>query len=280
MINRITRKLTPVRKALLALAGLVAVAAPVFIGALSAQSKPDEAKFEVASIRPGNPEINRVGMQFTPGGMQASNVTLKFLIMMAYDVQPQQVSGGPGWMDSDRFNVNAKGPEGEAGLSPEAHRQLTRQRLQALLAERFALVVRKESKEMTGYALVVAKGGPKMTESPSPESRGIRQNRGELNGQGISMDLLARQVGIQLGRRVVDKTGLTGRYDFTLKWSPQPGEGGLLGRPGAAVPGEAAESSGPSLFTALQEQLGLRLESQKVAGDLIVVERADKPSEN
>jgi uncharacterized protein (TIGR03435 family) len=245
----------------------------------------DEEKFEVASIRPGSPEINRVGMQFMPGGgFQGSNVTLKALITMAYDVQPQQVSGGPGWMDSERYVVNAKGPSGGAQANPEELRQLVRRRLQALLAERFGLVIQRESKEIAGYALVVAKGGPKLVESKGQANGGIRQTgRGEVSGQGVSMDMVARVIGRSVGRTVVDKTGLTGRYDYTLRWSPQPGEGGFGGPrgpgPGPAT-GDSADSSGPTIFTALQEQLGLRLESQKVAADLIVVERAEKPSEN
>jgi uncharacterized protein (TIGR03435 family) len=241
----------------------------------------EEAKFEVASIRPGNPEINRVGIQFMPGGgLQASNVTLKALITLAYDVQPQQVSGGPGWMDSERFVIQAKGPGGADRASREEERRLALLRLQALLAERFGLVIRRESKDISGYALVVAKGGPKLVESKAT-ANGIRQmGRGEVSGQGVTMDMVARTVGRAVGRTVVDKTGLKGQYDVSLKWSPQPGEGGGFGPRGTAPAGDSADSSGPSLFTALQEQLGLRIESQKVAADLIVVERAEKPSEN
>ncbi|MFN7918514.1 MAG: TIGR03435 family protein [Bryobacteraceae bacterium] len=260
------------------------VVAVAVAGALDAQSKADDSKFEVASIRPGNPEINRVGIRFTPGGgLQASNISLKFLVQMAYDVQQHQISGGQGWMDSDRYEVTAKGPEGAPHHTPEEDRRLARVRLQNLLAERFQLVVRREKKEGQGYALLVAKGGSKLTESKSPETRGIRQSgRGELTADGVPIELLANVIGRQMGKTVVDKTGLTGRYDFSLRWTPQPGEGGGLFRgPGPGPgPAEAADAAGPTLFTALQEQLGLRLEAQKIMADYIVIEKGEKPSEN
>jgi bla regulator protein blaR1 len=284
MTNRISRKLTPVRKGLLTAATLVAIAVPVCIGVLHAQAKPDDARFEVASIRPGNPEIKRAGLQFTPGGgLQATNITLKFLVQFAYDVQWRQVSGGPGWIETDWYNVIAKGPSDSNQASPAEQRQLSRRRLQTLLSERFGLVVRRESKVTAGYALIVAKGGPKLKETALPESLGIRgASRGEISGEGVSLELFANWASGSTGRNVVDKTGLTGRYDFTLRWSPQPGESGPSkgGVVAAPAPADAGDPSGPTLFTAIQEQLGLKLEPQQVSADFIVIERAEKPSEN
>ncbi len=248
-----------------------------------AQDSGDD-KFEVASIRPGDPSNNRIGVQFTPGGgIQANDVTVRMLITMAYNVQPHQVSGGPGWLDSDRYNITAKSPASAQPLTPEQTRALVSKRLQNLLAERFNLKIRQESKEGQGFALVVAKGGAKMKESqgggPGPMMR--MGGRGDLSGQNMTIEMLTRMLSTNTGKTVIDKTGLTGRYDFSLKWVPAPGEGAMFrgGGPGPA-PSEAGEASGPSLFTAVQEQLGLKLESAKVDTPLIVVLSADKATEN
>jgi bla regulator protein blaR1 len=279
--NMNTRKLTLRARAALAAAILPAAFAPLFLATLVRAQSADDGEFEVASVKPGDPAGNQVMMRFTPGGgVRLVNATLKAMITLAYGVQPAQVAGGPGWIDSDRFEVVAKGPAGAGPpKSPLEEREKTQVRLQALLKERFRLAVRTETKEMSGYGLTIAKGGVKMSESAAPERRGIRQTgRGELSAQGVSMDLMANLLGRTLGRKVVDQTGLTKTYDFDLHWTPEPGEGGL-GRPPGPAPADA-ESSGPTIFTALQEQLGLRLESQKVDTELIVVEGAEQPTEN
>ncbi len=287
MENTISRQLSLSAKAALAAGALGAIATPFLTGMLNAPAMRAQTAaadtFEVASIKSGNPTADRIMMQFTPGGgVRFVNATLKSMITLAYSVQPSQVTGGPGWIDSDRFEVVAKGPEqaGPAGSALE-ERERTQRRLQALLKERFGLAIRLETKEMAGYALLAAKSGVKMTESAATENRGgmMRQTgRGEVSGQGVSMEQLANLLGRTLGRKVVDRTSLTKSYDFTLRWSPQPGEG-VPGRPGGPAPADS-ESSGPTIFTALQEQLGLRVESQKVETELIVVERAEKPTEN
>jgi uncharacterized protein (TIGR03435 family) len=282
MKNTISRQLSFSAKAALTLAALAALLTPFLTGMLSAPAARAQAQaadaFEVASVKPGDPAEDRVMMQLTPGGgVRLVNVTLKSMITFAYNVQPAQVTGGPGWIDSDRFEVVAKGPESAGPApSPLEDRDRTQRRLQALLRERFGLVLKKETKEMPGFALMVAKGGAKMTESASADRRQMRLGgRGEFSAQGISMEQLAAQLGRTLGRKVVDQTRLAKTYDFTLRWSPQPGEGG----PGGPRPADS-DSSGPTIFTALQEQLGLRLESQKVQTEMYVVERAEKPSEN
>jgi uncharacterized protein (TIGR03435 family) len=163
--------------------------------------------------------------------------------------------------------------------------------VQSLLAERFNLKVSHSSKELPIYALVVAKNGPKLTKSAdappgpgAPGGPGARRmmsfQMGELTATGISMSMLADRIAREVGRNVVDKTGLEGRYDFTLHWtsdrqalSAGPADGG----PG---PAPSANSSGPSIFTALQEQLGLKLESQKGPVETLTIESVEKPSEN
>jgi uncharacterized protein (TIGR03435 family) len=169
--------------------------------------------------------------------------------------------------------------------------------LQALLADRFKLSIHRETKELPVYALVAAKNGPKLQEAkadatypngikgPDGVARGgmMRIGGGEVTGQGLPIANLTRMLSQQLGRTVIDKTGLTGKYDFTLQWTPDESQGPMFkGADGAPPGGNPAppESSGPSLFTAIQEQLGLKLESQKGPVEIIVIDHVEKPSQN
>jgi uncharacterized protein (TIGR03435 family) len=162
-----------------------------------------------------------------------------------------------------------------------------RERLRALLAERFQLTLHRETKEQSVYALVVAKGGPKLQQGQAKEATGprgpmMRMGRGELSGQGVELEMLTRTLSSQLGRTVIDRTGLKGNFDFKLTWTPDPGQS--AGPPGGLPAGADAppppDPNGPSVFTALQEQLGLRLESQKGPVEMLVIDRVEKPSEN
>lgn len=157
-----------------------------------------------------------------------------------------------------------------------------RARMQALLAERFQLAVRKEKKEVPVYALVVAKNGPKLKESQVAGAEGKRMMRGrpgDLEVEGVSVDGLANFLSRSMERPVIDKTGLTGKYDFRLQWTPeQRGPGGMEKEAGigAATP----DPMGATIFTAVQEQLGLKLEATKGMAEVVVIERAEKPTEN
>jgi bla regulator protein blaR1 len=270
-----------------------------------AQSSPDS--FEVASIKPSDPGTPGITFRNGPGRLDISGATLRILIEQAYDVRDFQISGGPGWMDSDRYDIKAK-IEGGLTASPDPmnianqrkQMELQRERLRSLLAGRFQLKIRRETKEMQAYILTPAKGGPKLKESkieePAPTSDGnkapqrprgpmIRIGRGQITGQSVSLDFLAQMLAQQVGRPVIDKTDLKGTYDFTLEWTPDPGQG--FG-PGFAPPAgpprpdnpAPAESSGTSVFAAIQEQLGLKLESQKAPVEIVVIESVEKPSEN
>ena len=164
----------------------------------------------------------------------------------------------------------------------ETYRQQMRDRVRSMLADRFQLTVHRETKEGAVYALVVAKGGPKLKENTEGAGRpGIfARRRGELTGTSALIQWLTQALSNQLSRPVVDKTGLTSKYDFQLQWTPDPSQI----PPGMPPPGvEAlppADPNGPDVFTAIQEQLGLRLESQKGPVDVLVVDRIEKPSEN
>ena len=245
-----------------------------------AQSK---KKFDVASIKPNRETDNRFMLRNLPGGsFTAAGVTLKMLIMNAYGVQAFQISGGPGWIGTDRWDIQAKA-EGVDGRVP---REQFEQMLRALLEDRFQLKVRRESKEMPVYALVMAKNGPKLAEhagDPPKPGEAVRIGYGSLQYEKARVAALAFQLSVQSGRTVIDKTELAGEYDFALRWTPDPEEGGpesigLPPDPNRKIP--PVDPNLPSIFTALQQQLGLRLESQKGPVDILVIDRVEKPTEN
>jgi bla regulator protein blaR1 len=159
-------------------------------------------------------------------------------------------------------------------------RELDRLRLQSLLADRFNLKLRKESRQMPIYAMVVAKNGPKVQQAPEAEGRsGFLSGRGEVSATRVGMEAFAQFLGEQAGRPVLDMTGLKGNYTFSLKWSPDTNL--AVGTPDATNnPPPPPDSSGPTLFTAIQDQLGLKLDPQKSPAEVLVVEVAEKPSEN
>jgi len=238
---------------------------------------PASASFEVASIKPDRSGDMRFFVTWQPGRFNATGMTVKFLITIAYDVKDFQVSGGLSWVNSERYDIEAKEPDSIAQemekLPREQRRQLSESMLQSLLADRFQLKLTRGTKDMPAYALVVAKNGPKLHEvkvedtpaaAPSgpgghPHGPMMRMQPGELNGQGVGLSFLANVLSQQLGRQVLDQTGLKGNYDLALKWTPEQGEGMMLGGPGGGgrPPDNAAppDTSGPSIFTALQEQL-------------------------
>jgi len=250
--------------------------------------------FEVASIKPAAPDARGTMIRMMPGGaLTVTNATLRMLLTLAYDVRDFQISGGPGWVGSERYDINAKAersataepvqedPRNMTDAQRKTNQEQMRQRLQALLAERFQLAIHRETKEAPVYALVVGKNGPKIQESKEGGPR-LMMGRGQLNGQGALMEMLANILSNQLGRPVLDKTGLQGKYDFKLEFTPDPGQaagpfGGLGPGPDAPPP---PDPNGPSIFAAIQEQLGLRLESTKGAVEMIVIDRVEKSSEN
>ena len=241
------------------------------------ESGPPAKEFEVASIKPADPNMNRVQIGIQPGGrFTASGVNTSFLIQQAFNVRDFQITGGPAWIRGDRYEINAK-PDGAVN-GQEGMRPL----FQKLLADRFKLEYTRKTKEMPVYHLVVNKGGLKIKENPDPNgpnSGQIRIGRGQIVGNGMSMEILARQLSQQLGRLVVDKTGLTGAYDFTLNFTPE-GAAGMRGPDGGGdTPSAPVEGAAPSLFTAVQE-LGLKLESAKGPVEVIAITRVEKPSEN
>ena len=260
--------------------------------------------FEVASIKPNHSADMRMMIRFMPGGLRTTGSTVKRLITLAYNVRDFQVSGGPSWIDTDKFDIDAKESDALAEelekLPPDERPVKMGMLVQSLLADRFGLKVSHASKDLPVYALVVAKNGPKIQVAKpgdtyangmkGPDGRALghagmmRVMPGELTGQGVSIQFLAQDLSQRLGRNVLDQTGLKGSYDFTLKWTPEQGGPGMMGLSPGAGPGPDSppppDPSGPSIFTAVQEQLGLKLESTKGPVEIIVIEHVDKPSEN
>lgn len=245
--------------------------------------------FEVASIKPAAPPTDgrmMVRMGNDPGRINYTNVSLRNVLMRAYNVKEPQIVA-PDWMNADRFDIVAKLPEG-------ATREQVPQMLQALLADRFKLAIHREQKVMPVYALVAAKGGVKLPSSEeSGQLRMMVSPRGRHLTGKVTLAQFADMLSNFLDRPVIDKTETKGTFDIDLEWSGDEGGGmrmfGGMG-PGPMGPGPmpapkeqaaAPNADAPSLFTAIQEKLGLRLDSQKAPVDLIVVDHAEKlPTEN
>jgi bla regulator protein blaR1 len=244
-----------------------------------AQSPVSRKQFDVAAVKPAAFADGHFELRDPVGGsFAATGVTLKMLIMRAYRVHSFQVSGDPDWAHTLRWDIRAKA-EGEGGRMPSAQFE---EMLRALLEERFQLKVDRKTREMPVYALLVAKNGPKLNLAAGG-SPGVQMRPGSITFTKSSTASLAAQLSLLAGRVVVDKTGLTGVYDFELRWAQEPGQGSpeAFGLPPVASDAPPpVGANGPSIFTALQEQLGLRLESQKGPVEILVIDHVEKASEN
>jgi uncharacterized protein (TIGR03435 family) len=184
--------------------------------------------------------------------------TLRNLVGFAYSVQDFQISGGPAWSDSAHYDITAKM---DSAASPDQVRLM----LQSLLQDRFNLRFHRAIRSRPGYALVIDKNGPKFVESKNP-GPGLGLGRGHLIGLGANTEMLAKALSSQLESPIVDKTGLKALYNFTLTWTPDD---------------QTADSTGPSVFSALREQIGLKLVPVKnVPVEVLVIDHVERPSEN
>lgn len=270
------------------------------LGALPAAAQaapPAHRAFDVATIKPSNGNNPpRESIDVTPDRFQATDMTLKELIKVAWDLNygaDDQVAGGPPWVASTRFDVDAKEDAGlaaELAKLPQPQRgEAVRAMLRDLITQRFQLRLHHETRQLPVYELVVAKGGPKLMPAADPAATSKPADRsgtqdpprrwirfagvGELEGYSTDMETLVTALCMQPeigGRMVLDKTGLTGNYDFKLKWTPDI----------FLSASQSAANSGPSLFTALQEELGLRLDSAKAPVDRVVIDGVSPPSAN
>ncbi len=268
------RKMLASAVGMFALGGMVD--APQMLVAQPTSAPP--LKFEVASVRPVDQSVGvGVGIGIAQGRFVANNVSLQMLIGFAYDVPNQQISGGPKWLDSAYFSIEAKAdsslqtPPGFAGNVP------MRLMLQSLLADRFKLAIHKEAREGQVYELVLDKAGSKLRDVGGLPGQ-LRFGRGELIGRGVPIESLVKQLSPQLEAPVIDMTGLRGLYDFDLKWEPDPSLAGA--RPRGTDASLLPDQSGPSIFTAVQEELGLKLRSAKAPIEILVIDHVERPDQN
>jgi uncharacterized protein (TIGR03435 family) len=263
--------------------------------------KPDLPKFAVSTVRPAAPSDNSM-MRFTPDGISIHGVPMKMLLRESFGVEDDRILGEPSWV-KNRYDIEAKVDPDDVPRLKNFKMEQRRGMMLPLLEDRFNLKYHHETRELPTYALVVAKNGLKMKASasdappkadgaPKPEEGDAKDKprmgghslmmngRGHLESTGTTTEMLSHILAQQLGRTVVNKTGLTGNFDYTLQWTPDD-----VGTPmeGDAGPGKgdiSPDAGGPTLLTALEEQLGLKLESQKGTVDVIVIDHIDLPSEN
>lgn len=260
---------------------LLAVAA--FAGTALTQSGPSPLKFEVATIKPSAPGGRGGGIRPLPGGerYQATNMNVKGIMTVAWRIKADQITGGPAWLDSDRFDMNAKAEK--PSTVDELHEMLKN-----LLTEQFKLRLHTETKEMPVYALTVDKGGPKMTphEAQSAGDPWIDVAGDSQPGEFLKtkwhatfspMNYFAFRLSQIMDRPVIDQTGLKGGFDFDLAFTRDlpPGI-----RDGAMLNGVTIDTSGPTIFDAVQKQLGLKLERQKGPVEILAIDGAEKPAGN
>ena len=225
---------------------MVAIATLIFAAYAAAPAD----KFEVAAIHPSDPGSRGQIMQFLPGGgLSVSGTPIRTLILLAWQLPAERVTGGPKWIDSDLYDIRAKAPAGSAS-SMDAERP----RIQALLADRFQLKVHRETKTSPVYLLTIVKGGVKMEEAKGPDAH-YNNDKGSLLPWSAFVPDLSRRV----GRTVIDKTGLKGVWYIKLRYD---------------------NDAGPSIFTAVQEQLGLKLDAGTGPVDMLVIDSIARPSLN
>ena len=252
-------------------------------------------KFDVASIKPTKSTALVVGGSTPDDGYIRTNIPLIEFIREAYGLLPEpeeddgRISGAPSWLDKEKYDIDAIIDSAVADelkkLSPPDRRLARQHMLQALLTDRFKLTTHRETKDMPVFRLVIAKNGPKLHEATpgdtypngikSPDGTlggpgrlifGVIRGEGQITGQGVTLARFVRALSDPLGRPVLDETGLTGIYDIAIKWTQEDDS--------------HVDLNGPSLFTVIQEQLGLKLEAGKGPVEIIVIDHVERPSGN
>jgi uncharacterized protein (TIGR03435 family) len=260
-----------------------ALIASIAVFAQSTASRPSFTEFEVATIKPTAPDTagRWIRMQ-SQHQFTARNHALRTLLAAAYNVSPKAISGGPPWVDSDRFDISARTPH---EVRPTLDEQMAM--LRKLLTDRFGLRFHREPRELAVYAITVARNGPKLKDStvlpdaspegPPPLIFVVAPQRIRLPARYATMGELASVMQrAALSRPVIDKTGLPGRYDFDLEWTPD--ETQFEGAFAKAADGDSTNA--PGLIAAMQEQLGLKLEATKGVVDVLMIDHVEHPSEN
>lgn len=250
----------------------------LFTASVPPQSATTGPAFEVATIRPVDPRPGdgRFIKMEAANRFVAKSYTLKLLIAAAYDLNPKAITGGPAWIDADRFDISAVTP---GDVRPTRDQQMAM--LRTLLTERFQLTFHRQQKQFAIYLLTVSKEGARLKSSgaaendPSSVISTVYPGRIVMPARNASMQdftsVLQRAV---LDRPVVNKTGLTGRYDFDLEWSPSGREFG------GDIPAAPEDASSPPLFAAMQQELGLKLEATHGPAEAFVIDEVERPSDN
>jgi uncharacterized protein (TIGR03435 family) len=260
----------------IAIAALALAASGII--AQSPAPRPKFDAFEVATIKPvdHDPKAGRYITMQGNNRFVEKDYTLKLLVAAAYNLNSKAISGGPGWIESDHYDIAAVTP-GE--VRPTHDEQMSM--LRSLLADRFKLTFHREQKEFSIYELEVAKGGPRLKPSTAPPDdppqliSTVYPQRMVLPARNVTMsDLTSLMQRAMLDRPVVDKTGLSGRYDFDLEWAPDETQFG------GEVPTAPTDAPSPPLFSAIQQQLGLKLEATRGPIEALVVDTAERPSAN
>lgn len=233
--------------------------------------------FEVATIKPSRPEAQGHGFRVNGRDFSTINTSLADLLTFAYGLHHHQITGGPAWIESEHYDLGAK-PDGEGQPSDAQWKTM----VQKLLADRFQLKFHHEKKELSVYAIVAGKAGPKLTKSegdPDGLPALFFRRLGDLTVRNATMaDFAQLMQGAVLDRPVVDQTGLSGRFDFTLNWTPDEFQFSGLGvKPS---PPTDKPDAPPDLYTAIQQQIGLKIDSTRAPVDILVIDRVEKPSAN
>jgi uncharacterized protein (TIGR03435 family) len=241
----------------------------ILLAPLLAYAQTSIPAFEVATIKPTGPSTDgHTHINYPPDDrFSATNITILSLMQWAYGIPERQILDGPSWLASTRFDIQAKADIGDQikSLSSDQGNDLKRRMVQTLLADRFNLKLHQETRTLPAYDLIVAKGGLKLQPTQS-KGKSIGTSHTYFNGQGLTATSIAEELSKITGRVVVDKTNLADRYDFKLQWTPDDAP--------------VTDNSAPSLFTAIQEQLGLKLESAKEPVPVLVIDHIDPPTPN
>ncbi len=235
--------------------------------------------FGVASIKANRSGDRNSGFRrFIGGELNTVNITLKMLIAFAYDIPEDRVLQGPGWLDSEKYDILAK-PDRGAGQPVDLSMGAIRVRTQALLADRFKLVLHKDTRQLPIFKLLVDKNGPRNLEPPKGTVPDLINNGHHVMCVATSMEFFAKVfLTEQMGGPVIDQTGIKGNFDFTMDWTPDESASRRPSEPGD--PSKAPDPTGPSLLSALREHLGLKLEVGKGPVEVLIIDRAEKASEN
>jgi uncharacterized protein (TIGR03435 family) len=283
MTRRIAPPLQFHRESLLALVDLLISAiipgSPLSHAQQPAPASPAQAaspEFEVATIKPVKiPDPNNMHDRTEGRRLFARNTTVRDLIMMSYELDPAQIMGGPAWVASDEYDIDAEASE---GVQLDNRRE--EEMLRKLLADRFQLAFHREQRTLSVYALTIAKDGPKLkVANPDGIENSGCEHLGVCSFRKRTLSDFARFMQfVVLDRPVVDKTGIAGEFDFSLRWTLDESQFtrlGILPRPSADNP-----NAPPPLFDAIQEQLGLKLEPQRIPAEVLVIDHVERPSEN